>query len=161
MLVEKQATGGQAGQSARIENYLGFPDGVSGGQLTDRARRQATRVRGGDADRARVVTGLERRGSARVLHFDDGSNIAAHAVVLATGVSYRRLAAAGVDDFAGRGVYYGAAAVEAPNCREQDVYIVGGANSAGQAAVFLSRQARTVTLLVRGVVAWKARCRTT
>ena len=99
---------------------------------------------------ARDVTGLQRRGSARVLHFEDGSNIAAHAVVLATGVSYRRLAALGADDFAGRGVYYGAAAVEAPNCREQDVYIVGGANSAGQAAVFLSPQARSVTLLVRG-----------
>jgi thioredoxin reductase (NADPH) len=149
VLVEKQATGGQAGQSSRIENYLGFPDGVSGGQLIDRARRQATRF-GAEMLTARDVTGLQRRGSARVLHFEDGSNIAAHAVVLATGVSYRRLAAPGVDDFAGRGVYYGAAAVEAPNCREQDVYIVGGANSAGQAAVFLSPQARSVTLLVRG-----------
>jgi thioredoxin reductase (NADPH) len=149
VLVEQQATGGQAGQSARIENYLGFPDGVSGGQLTDRARRQATKF-GAEMLTARVVTGLERHGSAHVLHFDDGSHIAAHAVVLATGVSYRRLPAAGVDDFTGRGVYYGAAAVEAPNCRDQDVYVVGGANSAGQAAVFLARQARTVTLLVRG-----------
>jgi thioredoxin reductase (NADPH) len=149
VLVEKQATGGQAGQSSRIENYLGFPDGVSGDHLTDRARRQATRF-GAEILTARGVIGLERRGSAHVLHFDDGTSIAAHAVVLATGVSYRRLAAPGVDDFAGRGVYYGAAAVEAQNCRESDVYIVGGANSAGQAAVFLSRQARSVTLLVRG-----------
>ncbi len=149
VLVERLATGGQAGQSSRIENYLGFPNGVSGDQLTDRARRQATRF-GAEMLTARGVTGLERRGSAHVLQFDDGSRIAAHAIVLATGVSYRRLEAAGVDDFAGRGVYYGAAAVEAPHCRGQDVYIVGGANSAGQAAVFLSRQARTVTLLVRG-----------
>jgi thioredoxin reductase (NADPH) len=149
VLVEKQATGGQAGQSSRIENYLGFPDGVSGGQLTERARRQAAKF-GAEMLTARGVVALELCGSARVLRFDDGTQIGAHAVVLATGVSYRRLTAPGVDDFCGRGVYYGASAVEAPNCREQDVYIVGGANSAGQAAVFLSRHARSVTLLVRG-----------
>jgi thioredoxin reductase (NADPH) len=98
----------------------------------------------------RVVDRLEVRGPARVVHFDDGSEIAAHAVVLATGVSYRRMDASGVDDLVGVGVYYGSAATEAQACADQDVYIIGGANSAGQAAVFFSRVARSVTLLVRG-----------
>ena len=149
VLVERQATGGQAGQSSRIENYLGFPDGVSGAQLTDRARRQAAKF-GAEVLTARDVTGLEIRGSARVVKFGDGSEIAAHAVVLATGVSYRSLDAPGVAELTGRGIFYGSAATEAPGCAGQDVYIVGGANSAGQAAVFFSRHARTVTLLVRG-----------
>ncbi len=108
VLVERTATGGQAGQSSRIENYLGFPDGVSGAQLADRARRQAT------------------------------------------GVSYRQLAAPGVAELTGRGVFYGSTLTEAAACAGQEVFIVGGANSAGQAAVYLSRQARSVTLLVRG-----------
>jgi thioredoxin reductase (NADPH) len=149
VLVERQATGGQAGQSSRIENYLGFPDGVSGAQLTDRARRQAAKF-GSEVLTARDVVGLEARGSARVVKFGDGTEIAAHSVVLATGVSYRALQAPGVTDFTGRGVFYGSASTEAPTCRGQDVYIVGGANSAGQAAVFFSRHAKTVTLLVRG-----------
>jgi thioredoxin reductase (NADPH) len=149
VLVERQATGGQAGQSSRIENYLGFPDGVSGAQLTDRARRQAAKF-GTEVLTARDVVGLEARGSARVVKFGDGTEIAAHSVVLATGVSYRALAAPGVTDLTGRGVFYGSASTEAPTCRGLDVYIVGGANSAGQAAVFFSRHAKTVTLLVRG-----------
>jgi thioredoxin reductase (NADPH) len=149
VLVERQATGGQAGQSSRIENYLGFPDGVSGAQLTDRARRQAAKF-GAEVLSARDVVGLEARGSARVVRFGDGSEIAAHSVVLATGVSYRSLDAPGVAEFTGRGIFYGSAATEAPTCRGLDVYIVGGANSAGQAAVFFSRHAKTVTLLVRG-----------
>ena len=149
VLVERQATGGQAGQSSRIENYLGFPDGVSGAQLTDRARRQAAKF-GAEVLTARDVVALEARGSARVVRFGDGSEIAAHAVVLATGVSYRSLNAPGVKDLTGRGVFYGSAATEAPGCRGEDVYIVGGANSAGQAAVFFSKHAATVTLLVRG-----------
>ncbi|QJY51102.1 FAD-dependent oxidoreductase [Pseudonocardia broussonetiae] len=149
VLVERQATGGQAGQSSRIENYLGFPDGVSGAQLTDRARRQAAKF-GAEVLTARDVVALEVRGSARVVQFGDGSEIAAHAVVLATGVAYRSLDAPGVAELAGRGVYYGSAATEAPACAGQDVYIVGGANSAGQAAVFFSRHARSVTVLVRG-----------
>jgi thioredoxin reductase (NADPH) len=149
VLVEREATGGQAGQSSRIENYLGFPDGVSGGQLTERARRQASKF-GAELLTTRVVDRLEVRGSARVVHFDDGGEIAAHAVVLATGVSYRRMTAPGVDELVGAGVYYGSAATEAQACADQDVYIVGGANSAGQAAVFFSRLARSVTLLVRG-----------
>jgi thioredoxin reductase (NADPH) len=149
VLVERTATGGQAGQSSRIENYLGFPDGVSGAQLTDRARRQAAKF-GAEVLTTRDVTGLEVHGSARTVRFADGSSIDAHTVILATGVSYRQLAAPGLGDLTGRGVYYGSALTEAAACSEQDVYIVGGANSAGQAAVYLSRHARSVTLLCRG-----------
>ena len=149
VLVERQATGGQAGQSSRIENYLGFPDGVSGGQLTERARRQAAKF-GAEVLTTRAVERLEVRGPARVVRFDDGTEIAAHAVVLATGVDYRRMDAPGVDELVGAGVYYGSAATEAQACADQDVYVVGGANSAGQAAVFFARVARSVTILVRG-----------
>jgi thioredoxin reductase (NADPH) len=149
VLVEQLATGGQAGQSSRIENYLGFPDGVSGAQLTGRARRQAKRF-GAEVLTTREVTGLEVRGSARQVTFADGTSIDAHTVLLATGVSYRRLQAPGLDELTGRGVYYGSALTEATACLGQDVYVVGGANSAGQAALFLSRYANSVTLLVRG-----------
>jgi thioredoxin reductase (NADPH) len=149
VLVERTATGGQAGQSSRIENYLGFPDGVSGAQLTSRARRQATRF-GAEVLTTRDVVGLEVNGSARTVRFADGTTIDAHTVILATGVSYRQLQAPGLDEMTGRGVYYGSALTEATACSEQDVFIVGGANSAGQAAVYLARQARSVTILVRG-----------
>jgi thioredoxin reductase (NADPH) len=149
LLVERQATGGQAGQSSRIENYLGFPDGVSGAQLTDRARRQAVRF-GAEILTTRDVTGLEARGPARVVSFGDGTEVAAHAVIVATGVSYRDLDAPGVAELSGRGVYYGSAATEAAACVDADVFIVGGANSAGQAATFFSRYAKSVTLVVRG-----------
>ena len=148
LLVERQATGGQAGQSSRIENYLGFPDGVSGAQLTDRARRQAVKF-GAEILTTRDVTGLQARGSARVVSFGDGTEVAAHAVIIATGVSYRDLEAPGVAELSGRGVYYGSAATEAADCAGADVFIVGGANSAGQAASFFSRYAKSVTLLVR------------
>jgi thioredoxin reductase (NADPH) len=148
VLVEREATGGQAGQSTRIENYLGFPDGVSGVQLTDRARRQATRF-GAEILTAAAVTGLEVRGSSRVVRFADGGEVAAHTVVLATGVAYSTLDAPGTAELTGRGIFYGSAATEAPSCADEDVYVVGGANSAGQAAVFLSRHARRVTILVR------------
>ncbi|MEV2241767.1 FAD-dependent oxidoreductase [Micromonospora sp. NPDC049891] len=149
VLVERLATGGQAGQSSRIENYLGFPDGVSGAQLTDRARRQALKF-GAELLSTREVVGLEEAGSARLLRFSDGQTLAAHSVVLATGVSYRMLGAPGLADFTGRGVFYGSAASEAPSCVGEDVYIVGGANSAGQAAVYFSRYAQRVHLLIRG-----------
>ncbi|MFI5589355.1 FAD-dependent oxidoreductase [Amycolatopsis sp. NPDC051758] len=149
VLVEKKATGGQAGTSSRIENYLGFPDGVSGAQLTDRARRQAQKF-GAEVLTARDVVGLEARGSSRVITFGDGSEIAAHSVILASGVTYRALDAEGIEELSGRGVYYGSAATEAPECKGEHVYIVGGANSAGQAAVFFSRHASDVTILVRG-----------
>jgi thioredoxin reductase (NADPH) len=149
VLIERTATGGQAGQSSRIENYLGFPDGVSGAQLTDRARRQAARF-GAEVLTARDVIGLEVNGSARSVRFADGSRIDAHAVILATGVSYRQLAGPGLAELTGRGVYYGSALTATATCSGQDVYIVGGANSAGQAAVYLSRGAKSVTILVRG-----------
>jgi thioredoxin reductase (NADPH) len=139
VLVERRATGGQAGLSSRIENYLGFPDGVSGAQLTDRARRQAHKF-GAEVLTTRDVVGLEVRPSSR----------AAHSVLLATGISYRKLEVPGADALTGRGVFYGSAMTEAPACVGSDIYIVGGANSAGQAAVFLARHARRVTMLVRG-----------
>jgi thioredoxin reductase (NADPH) len=149
VLVERTATGGQAGQSSRIENYLGFPDGVSGAQLTDRARRQAAKF-GAEVLTTRNVIGLDVCGSARRVRFADGTSIDGHTIILATGVTYRQLAAPGLADLTGRGVFYGSALTEASACLGQDVYIVGGANSAGQAAVYLSRHAKSVTLLVRG-----------
>ena len=148
VLLERRATGGQAGQSSRIENYLGFPDGVSGGQLTDRARRQARKF-GAEILTARGVAALEARGSSRVVRFADGGEVAAHTVVLATGVDYHRLEVPGADRLTGLGVFYGLSATEASSCAEREVYVVGGGNSAGQAAVFLARHARRVTLLVR------------
>ena len=149
LLVEQAATGGQAGQSSRIENYLGFPNGVSGAELAQRARDQAVRFEV-EILSAAQVTAVEPRGDGRVVHFADGSEVTALAVVLATGVSYSRLPASGVDEFSGRGVYYGAAAHEAVNCKGQDVYVVGAANSAGQAALFFARYASRVVMLVRG-----------
>jgi thioredoxin reductase (NADPH) len=149
VLVERRATGGQAGQSSRIENYLGFPDGVSGAQLTDRARRQALKF-GAELLSTREVVGLDTAGTTRLVRFDDGSSIAAHTVVLATGVSYRMLDVPGCADLLGRGVFYGSAATEAANCAGEDVYVVGGANSAGQAAVYFARYARRVHILIRG-----------
>ena len=149
VLLERTATGGQAGQSSRIENYLGFPDGVSGAQLTTRARLQAAKF-GAEVLTTREVTGLEINGSARTVRFSDGTSLDAHSVILTTGVTYRQLRAPGLDDLTGAGVYYGSALTEAAACVDNDVYIVGGANSAGQSAVYLSRMAKSVTLLVRG-----------
>ncbi|GII65499.1 fused response regulator/thioredoxin-disulfide reductase [Sphaerisporangium krabiense] len=148
VLLEQRATGGQAGQSSRIENYLGFPDGVSGAQLTERARRQALRF-GAEILTTREVVGLESGGTTRLLRFGDGNAIAAHTVVLATGVSYRMLEAPGLAELTGRGVFYGSAATEAPACAGEEVYVVGGANSAGQAAMHFSRYARRVHILIR------------
>ncbi len=149
VLVERRATGGQAGQSSRIENYLGFPDGVSGEQLTERARRQAAKF-GAEVLTTRDAVRLEARGPARVVHFADGSELAAHSVLLATGVAYRKLAAPGCAELEGRGLFYGSASTEAAACAGQTVYVVGGANSAGQAAVFFSRHAALVVVLIRG-----------
>jgi thioredoxin reductase (NADPH) len=149
VLVERSATGGQAGQSSRIENYLGFPDGVSGAQLTERARRQAVKF-GAEVITTREVVAVEVNGPARTVRFADGASIDAHTVILAMGVSYRQLAAPGLERLTGRGVYYGSALTEAANCADQDVFIVGGANSAGQAAAYLAKGAKSVTLLVRG-----------
>jgi thioredoxin reductase (NADPH) len=149
VLVERRATGGQAGQSSRIENYLGFPDGVSGTNLIDRARRQAFKF-GAEILTACDVVHLDVRPSARAVRFGDGREVVAHSVLLATGISYRKLEVPGADAFTGRGVFYGSTATEAPACKGDDVYIIGGANSGGQAAAFLSRHARRVTLLCRG-----------
>jgi thioredoxin reductase (NADPH) len=148
LLIERAATGGQAGQSSRIENYLGFPLGISGEQL---ARRASDQCRKFDAEilAANEVVGIADHGASKTVTLDDGSEVAAHAVVLATGVSYNRLAAPGVDELQGRGVFYGAAAHEAANCKGADVYVVGGANSAGQSAMHFSGYARTVTMLCR------------
>src|ERR1700758_4155613 len=127
VLVERTATGGQAGQSSRIENYLGFPDGVSGAQLTDRARRQAAKF-GAELLTAREVIGLEVHGSARRVVFGDGTSVGAHTVILATGVTYRQLTVPGIAELTGRGVFYGSALTEAMSCKDHDIYIVGGAN---------------------------------
>jgi thioredoxin reductase (NADPH) len=149
VVVERAAAGGQAGQSSRIDNYLGFPRGVTGDQLTERARQQAQRF-GAELLTARTVVGLDVRGPARQVWLDDGSSVLTHAVVLATGVSYRQLEARGADELVGRGVFYGSSATQAESCHGDHVIIVGGANSAGQAAVFFSQHAPKVTMAVRG-----------
>jgi thioredoxin reductase (NADPH) len=149
VLVERAAPGGQAGQSSRIENYLGFPNGLSGADLARRAHDQARRF-GAELLTVQEVTGLEARGPQRVVTLAGGGELAGHSVLVATGVAYRRLDAPGISELEGRGVYYGASLVEAEACKNQTVAVVGGANSAGQAAVFLSRQAGRVLLLVRG-----------
>ena len=149
VLVEREAIGGQAGQSSRIENYLGFPSGIAGGDLARRATTQARRF-GAEMLLTSEVSSLEVCGSARVVHLADGGQLSAHAVLLTTGVAYRRLGAPGVDRLTGSGVYYGGTSTEAQSCGDEDVYIVGGANSAGQAAVYFARTARTVTIIVRG-----------
>lgn len=148
VLIERTATGGQAGQSSRIENYLGFPDGLSGSQLAERARRQAEKF---DAEliTAAAVTSLEVDGAARTLTLSDGRRIGCRSVILAMGVEYRQLNAEGCGDLTGAGVYYGASTSVAPDCADEEVYVIGGANSAGQAAMFLSRTAKSVTIVSR------------
>ena len=148
-VIERDAPGGQAAQSARIENYLGFPTGLSGADLSQRAMMQAERL-GAEMVLARNVELLEQRGSVHALCFGDGTEIEARAVVIATGVSYRRMEGDGLAELTGRGVYYGASASDARSTQEEDVYVVGAANSAGQAALHLARYARRVVMLVRG-----------
>jgi thioredoxin reductase (NADPH) len=149
VLVEREAPGGQAGQSSRIENYLGFPTGLSGSELARRAHAQATRF-GAEVLAVQEVQALEARGPQRVVRLAGGTELAAHTVLVATGVAYRRLDAPGVEALTGRGIYYGAGLVEADACKNQTVVIVGGANSAGQAAVFLAPDAGRVVVAVRG-----------
>ena len=149
VIVEREAPGGQAGQSAAIENYLGFPKGLSGADLTQRASAQVSRF-GAEIVLAREVTACERRGPVHAVRFEGGGEIEARAVIVATGVSYRRLDADGVDDLTGRGIYYGANAADASQCQGDEVYIVGAANSAGQAALNLAKFAKRVVLVVRG-----------
>ncbi|MGV0715626.1 FAD-dependent oxidoreductase [Mycolicibacterium sp. XJ662] len=148
VLIERTATGGQAGQSSRIENYLGFPDGLSGAQLAERARRQAEKFRA-ELITAAEVTRLEVDGAARTIHLSDGRAIGTRAVILAMGVDYRQLDADGCTGLTGAGLYYGATASVAADCDGEDVFVIGGANSAGQAAMHLARTARSVTLVCR------------
>jgi thioredoxin reductase (NADPH) len=151
VVVERDAPGGQAGQSASIENYLGFPKGLSGADLTHRAVAQATRF-GAETVLPREVTGLESRGPVRAVLLEGGGQIEARAVVIATGVSYRRLEADGLDGLGTRGISYGASASEAAQCADEDVYVVGAANSAGQAVLNFARYARKVVMVVRASV---------
>ncbi|HMK10426.1 MAG TPA: FAD-dependent oxidoreductase, partial [Acidimicrobiales bacterium] len=149
VVVEAHAPGGQAGQSARIENYLGFPTGLSGADLTQRAVTQARRLQA-EMVLAREVVSMETRGPVRAVKFADGTEIEAWTVLIATGVSYRMLDAAGLAELTGRGVYYGASATDARACAGEDVVVVGAANSAGQAVLNLAQYARRVVLAVRG-----------
>jgi thioredoxin reductase (NADPH) len=149
LVVDRLAPGGQAGMSARIENYLGFPVGLSGAELTSRARQQAVRL-GAELLNPQDVVALRCEDPHRVVCFDDGTEVSCRALVIATGVSYRTLDVPGVEALTGAGVYYGAGRAEAAAHEGQDVFIVGGGNSAGQAAVFLAQFAKRVTILVRG-----------
>jgi thioredoxin reductase (NADPH) len=149
VVIEREAAGGQAGTSARIENYLGFPQGVSGADLTRRATTQAQRL-GAEILTAQEVTGLRVKDPYRFVTMDDGSELSCHALLITTGVKVRELDVPGIEPLVGASVYYGAATSEAVYYKDKKVFVVGGANSAGQAAMFLSRLASEVTMLIRG-----------
>ncbi|MEO1593231.1 MAG: FAD-dependent oxidoreductase [Cyanobacteria bacterium J06632_22] len=149
VMLEREAPGGQAGTSSRIENYLGFPVGLSGGDLARRAVTQAKRF-GVEILTPQEAQTLRIEDDYRIVTLSDGSEISCHAVILAMGVAWRRLKVPGVDKFTGAGVYYGAAQTEAAACQDEEVYIVGGANSAGQAAMYFAKYASKVKILVRG-----------
>ncbi|HTZ96893.1 MAG TPA: FAD-dependent oxidoreductase [Terriglobales bacterium] len=149
VMVERQAPGGQAGMSSRIENYLGFPTGLSGGDLARRAVVQAQRF-GVEILSPQEAVSVRTEGPYRIIKLVDESEISCHALMVATGVQWRRLAAPGIDQLQGAGVYYGGGATEALSCKGEIVYVVGGANSAGQAAMNFARYAEKVVILVRG-----------
>jgi len=149
VIVERRAPGGQAGLSSRIENYLGFPSGLSGNDLARRAVAQARRF-GAEILAPQEVVQVRSQGPYRVITLADGGELSCHAIVIASGVQWRKLDVPGIERLRGAGVYYGAAPTEALSCREEDVYIVGGANSAGQAAIHFARYAKNVIMLVRG-----------
>lgn len=149
LLIESEAPGGQAGTASRIENYLGFPTGLSGGDLARRAVAQASRF-GAEILTPLETTGIRAQDSYRFVSVTNGSEISCHALLIATGASYRTLDLPGIERLTGAGVYYGAAITEALAYRDKDVFIVGGGNSAGQAAMYLSKFASSVTILVRG-----------
>ena len=149
VMIEKEATGGQAGTSSRIENYLGFPQGLSGADLARRATTQALRF-GVEILRPQEAVKVGLDDLYRHIELVDGSKISGRAILISTGVNVRRLEVTGVDNLTGAGIYYGAALTEAAYYRDQEVYVVGGANSAGQGAMFFSRYAKKVTMLVRG-----------
>ena len=148
LVIEPEAPGGQAGSTSRIENYLGFPTGITGADLGRRAHLQASRF--GAEFVTQRATGLRLDGQYRFIQLADGREVSTHVVLLALGVQYRRLQIPGADRLAGRGIYYGAALVEAAACKDEEVFIVGGANSAGQAALHFAKYACKVTMLVRG-----------
>ncbi|MCB0667681.1 MAG: FAD-dependent oxidoreductase [Saprospiraceae bacterium] len=148
LLIEKRAPGGQAGTSSRIENYLGFPNGVSGADLSRRAITQATRF-GIEFLTPQAVTGIKIQDSYKILELSDGSTVNTKSIIITTGVDYRRHPANGIEEFTGAGVYYGAATTEAHACINEDIYIVGGGNSAGQAAMYLSKFAKRVFIVIR------------
>jgi thioredoxin reductase (NADPH) len=149
VMVEREAPGGQAGQSSRIENYLGFPAGLSGSDLARRATDQARRL-GAELLTVQEAAGLHAEGSARLVELSGGGTLSASCVIVASGVSYRQLDTPGFPELTGAGIYYGAAMTEARGCSDQHVVVIGGANSAGQAAVYFSGYAAKVTMLVRG-----------
>lgn len=149
VIVEQEAPGGQAGLSSRIENYLGFPSGLSGSDLARRAVIQARRF-GAEIVSPQEAVGLRADGPYRIVKLSEGSEISAHAVVIATGVQWRKLAVPGMERLTGAGVYYGAGSTEAIACKGERVYVIGGANSAGQAAMNFSKYAEEVVMLVRG-----------
>jgi thioredoxin reductase (NADPH) len=149
IMVEREAPGGQAGQSSRIENYLGFPAGLSGSDLARRATDQARRL-GAELVTLQDASGLRVEGSGRIVELTDGNALSASSIVVASGVSYRQLDVPGFAELTGQGIYYGAAVAEARSCQDQHVVVIGGANSAGQAAVYFSKYADRVTMLVRG-----------
>ena len=148
VMVEREAPGGQAGQSSRIENYLGFPMGLSGSDLARRATDQARRL-GAELLTVQDAVSLDVEGSGRIVRLSGGAALSANCVLVASGVSYRQLDAPGFSDYTGSGIYYGAALTEARSCSDQHVVVIGGANSAGQAAVYFSGYAARVTMLVR------------
>ncbi len=148
LIIEPVAPGGQAGSTSRIENYLGFPSGVTGADLGRRAHVQAARF--GAEFLTQRATALRIDGQYRFVQLADGREVSSHVVLLAMGVNYRKLEIPGADRLTGRGIYYGAALVEAVSCKDEEVFVVGGANSAGQAALHFARYARKVTMLVRG-----------
>jgi thioredoxin reductase (NADPH) len=148
VMVEREAPGGQAGQSSRIENYLGFPAGLSGSDLARRATDQARRL-GAELLTVQEAVGLRAEGAARLVELSGGGVLSASCVLVASGVSYRQLDTPGFPELTGAGVYYGAAMTEARACADQHVVVIGGANSAGQAAVYFGGYAAKVTMLVR------------
>jgi thioredoxin reductase (NADPH) len=148
LLIERKAPGGQAGSSSRIENYLGFPAGLSGADLTHRAISQARRL-GAEFLSPRTVNDIQEREGYKYIILDDGSEIISRSIVITTGVDYRKLEVPGIDQFTGAGIYYGAAMTEAAACKDKPVYIIGGGNSAGQAAMYLSKFAKQVNIVIR------------
>jgi thioredoxin reductase (NADPH) len=148
LLIERKAPGGQAGTSSRIENYLGFPNGLSGADLTRRAITQATRF-GTEFISPQYVKEIKLKDQYKTIVLGDDTEINAKAVVITTGVDYRKLNTDGIADFTGKGIYYGAASTEAPTCDQKEVFVLGGGNSAGQAAMYLSKFALSVNIIVR------------